>query len=60
MAPSPAFPSTYLKGILTMKKLVAALFVASFSLAVVGCGEEPKKATPAPTKGAEPAKEAKK
>lgn len=39
-----------------MKKLVAGLFVAAFSLAVVGCGEETKKAAPAPTKAAEPAK----
>jgi len=41
-----------------MKKLVAGLFVAAFSLAIVGCGEEAKKA-PAP-KAAEPAKDAKK
>ena len=43
-----------------MKKIVAGLFVGAFSLAVVGCGEEPKKAAPAPAKAAEPAKDAKK
>ena len=48
------------KGSLNMKKIVAGLFVGAFSLAVVGCGEEPKKAAPAPAKAAEPAKDAKK
>ena len=44
-----------------MKKVVAGIFIGAFSLAVVGCGEEPKKPAPAPAKGAEPAaKDAKK
>ena len=46
-----------------MKKFAVCMFAAAFSLAIVGCGEEPKKAAPtkAPegSKAAEPAKAAK-
>ncbi|MFM7539556.1 MAG: hypothetical protein ACKO9Z_07845 [Planctomycetota bacterium] len=41
-----------------MKKFVAGMFVVAFSLAIVGCGEEAKKAPAA--KPAEPAKDTKK
>jgi hypothetical protein len=60
MVSSPQFLAFHLKGILNMKKIVAGLFVGAFSLAVVGCDEEPKKPAPAPAKAAEPAKDAKK
>jgi hypothetical protein len=48
----------------TMKKFAVCMFAVAFSLAIVGCGEEAKKApTPAKapegSKAAEPAKAAK-
>jgi hypothetical protein len=39
-----------------MKKFAVSMFVAAFSLAIVGCGEEakPKTTTPAPKAGEAP------